>query len=303
MSHGYDDQEYDDRTDLYGRRVRQRETIMDRRLRKARGEDVDDVVDDFYDNEDDEYDDFEPVGLSPSMGMPRPQYRSSGGGCAQATLYLVLGGVITLIVLLLFFRDVVSNIRTSFTGSMPDIAAMMATPTVTIRMNTTAVIQRVQRLNRLETTSYTVERVIESEQTSTLPVLGDLLAGDRLLLIAHGEVVAGLDLSQLREQDVTLSADGTTVTIRLPPAQIFSTSLDTTQTRVYDRQRGWFAPDNKDLETIARQEAESEILKVACEDGILQRATDDGRRAMEQLLSLLEVEQVVIESAPVPACP
>lgn len=303
MSHGYDDQEYDERTDLYGRRVRQRETIMDRRLRKARGEDVDDVVDDFYDDEDDEYDDFEPVGLSPSMGMPRPQYRGSGGGCAQTTLYLVLGGVITLIVLLLFFRDVVGDIRASFTGSMPSIATMMATPTVTTRMNTAAVIQRVQRLNRLETTSYTVERVIESEQTSTLPVLGNLLAGDRLLLIAHGEVVAGMDLSQLREQDVTLSADGTTVTIRLPPAQIFSTSLDTTQTRVYDRQRGWFAPDNKDLETVARQEAESEILRVACEDGILQRATDDGRRAMEQLLSLIEVDQVVIESAPVPACP
>jgi hypothetical protein len=68
---------------------------------------------------------------------------------------------------------------------------------------------------------------------------------------------------------------------------------------VYVRNRGLFAPENKDLETLARQAAEAQILAAACEGGIMERATDDGRRAMEQLLSLLEFESVqVITAAP-----
>lgn len=280
---------------------RRRETIMDRSLRRARGEDVDEPLDDYYDDDyADEY--YPPRGLDRPVGLPR-YARRSGGGCATATLYLVLGGLVTLIILLFVLRGTVSSIGDFFSASTPDIAALIATPTPTVRVNAAAVVQRVQRLNRLETTSYTIEKVIESEQTSNVPWIGDWLSGDRLLLVAHGTVVAGIDLSQLRPEDVLVAPDGSTVTVRLPQVEIFSATLDNNQTRVYDRQRGWFAPDNKDLETLARQTAEAEILKAACEDGIMQRAHQDSQRTMEQFLSLLDVDAVIIEAAPVPACP
>ncbi|MCG8348474.1 MAG: DUF4230 domain-containing protein, partial [Chloroflexales bacterium] len=154
-----------------------------------------------------------------------------------------------------------------------------------------------------ETTRYTVERVIEAEQTDgQIPVIGDFLRGDRLLLVAHGEVVAGIDLSKLDANNVTLSADGATATIQLPSAEIFDAGLDSEKTRVYDRQRGWFAPENKDLESVARQEAEAEILRAACEGGIMERASEDGRRALEQLLSLLDFERVEVIAGPAGSC-
>jgi hypothetical protein len=101
---------------------------------------------------------------------------------------------------------------------------------------------------------------------------------------------------------VTISPDNSTLTVNLPPVEIFSVTLDNEQTRVYDRDTGLFAPQDQNLETQARQEAVDRILATACEDGVLQRANEDSRRAMEQFLSLLEFETVQVNVAPVPPC-
>ncbi len=125
----------------------------------------------------------------------------------------------------------------------------------------------------------------------------DLLLGDRLLLIASGEVVAGVDLSKLRDGDVTISPDGKTIQLKLPPSEIFSKSLNSERTRVYDRQQGVLAPENKDLETQARAQAEGEILNAACESNIMQKAANDAQRSMEQFLKLLDFERVTVTSS------
>lgn len=292
---------YADFDDLPPRR--RRETIMERQLRKSRGEEVDDTIDDFMD-EDDYDDDYAMSSLERPGGLPRPHYsyRSSGGGCARATLYLVLGTLATLLILLVFLRDTVSNITAPFTGGMPSLPVLIASPTPTIRLNAAAVIRRIQELNRLETTSYTVEKVIETGIEGN--AFENFFFGDRLLLIAHGRVIAGIDLARLTEDDVTLSVDGTTMTVQLPPAEIFDVTLDNDKTRVYDRQQGWLASANKDLETQARMAAEEEIFRAACEDGIMQRAHDDSQRVMGQFVELLDINaEVVIDPPPIPTCP
>ncbi len=284
---------------------RRRETIMERRLRKARGEDIDDSLDDLYDD-DDLIDDYAvPHTLDRGADIRRPRYaqRGGGSGCAQATLYLVLGALATLLIVLFFVRDAVSSISNPLGNVLPDLDALMASPTPTIGVNTAAVLQRVQQLRKLETTSYTVEKVIEAGiQGNTFE---NILFGDRLLLIAHGTVVAGIDLSKLDEEDVVLSPDERTLTIRLPPVEIFSVNLDNNKTRVYDRQQGLLAPTNKDLETQARQSAEQQILAAACEGEIMYQAHRDSQEIMRQLLNLVDMNQdieIVIEPAAIPPC-
>src|ERR1700761_9598107 len=46
------------------------------------------------------------------------------------------------------------------------------------------VIDRIQRLNRLETVKYSLDTVVEGNESN--PVLPDALVGDRLLMIVHG---------------------------------------------------------------------------------------------------------------------
>ncbi len=161
-----------------------------------------------------------------------------------------------------------------------------ATPTPTpIILTREAIIRQVQPLSRLETTSYVIERVIEAKQSDSF--WPDWLRGDRLLLVAHGTVIAGVDLSKLRPEDVIVDNEKKTIQITLPAPEILTSSLSNERTRVYDRQRGIIAPTNKDLESTARLAAEKEILQAALDDGILTRAGADAQRAMEQFLGNL----------------
>src|SRR5271163_2044832 len=93
------------------------------------------------------------------------------------------------------------------------------------------VVDRIQRLQRLETVIYTMDKVVSGAKENS--VLPDFLAGDRLLMLVHGEVVAGIDFSDLKPGDVRV--DGKKVHLHLPASQVFRTRLDSAKTRVYSR--------------------------------------------------------------------
>jgi hypothetical protein len=262
------------------------DSLMQRRLRAARGEEVDEER---YD------DDYAPP--PPRYTRARPAYPpaySTGSGCASAALYVVLGGVTIVLLLLLFGRQLLS----SFVPNVPQqVRQLVATPTTTLRDHGGTITQ-IRGLSRLETQSFSVERVVEAKVERGNPL--DLLLSDRLLLIASGEVIAGVDLAKLKDSDVTMSSDGKTITLRLPPSEIFSKSLNNDRTRVYDRQTGIFASDNKDLETQARASAETEILQAACEGGVMQKSADEAKRSLEQFVRLMDFEVVNVIATPGP---
>ncbi len=277
-----DDDDYDDYPQRPSDTARaRRDSLMDRRLRHARGE----GDDDFFDEE--EY--ASPPRSSRARSSSLPSYNSSG--CANVLLYVILGGIAVVVVFLLAGQQLLK----SFVPNVPQqIRQVVATPTTTIRDRGGTIVQ-IRSLNRLETQSFSVERVVEAKVERGNPL--DLVLGDRLLLIASGEVVAGVDLSKLKDSDVTISQDGKSITLKLPPSEIFSKSLNNDRTRVYDRQQGLLAPENKDLETQARVSAEAEILNAACEGNVMQKAADDAQRSMEQFLRLLDFERVTVTSS------
>src|SRR5580692_3425912 len=93
------------------------------------------------------------------------------------------------------------------------------------------VVHQIQQLQRLETVSYTMDKIISGEHAN--PYLPQFLAGDRLLLVVHGEVVGGINLAGLQPSDVVIR--GGKVSIQLPLAEVFSTRIDNAKTRVYSR--------------------------------------------------------------------
>jgi hypothetical protein len=112
------------------------------------------------------------------------------------------------------------------------------------------VVDHIQRLQRLETVVYTMDKLVTGAKEN--PVFPDFLAGDRLLMMVHGEVVAGIDFSNLKPDDVTVN--GKEIHLHLPQSQLFRTRLDSEKTRVYSRQTGLLVPTDPNLETQARQE-------------------------------------------------
>src|SRR5580700_7925336 len=140
--------------------------------------------------------------------------------------------------------------------------------TLTIDVSQPTVVDRIQRLQRLETVVYTMDKVVTGAKEN--PILPDFLAGDRLLMIVHGEVVAGIDFSNLKLGDVRV--EGKQIHLHLPASEVFRTRIDSAKTRVYSRQTGLLVPTDPNLETQVREEAERQLLGAALTDGILQTA-------------------------------
>ncbi len=152
-----------------------------------------------------------------------------------------------------------------------------------------SVVQQIQQLHRLETVVFSMEKIVSGSQDSKY--LPRMLVGDRLLLIVHGEVTAGVDLGALDAAQLTI--DGKTVSIRLPDAMVFSTRLDNARSRVYVRETGLFTSPDPDLESDVRREAERQMTQAALDGGILRTAAMNARLTLTSLLNGLGFEAVI----------
>src|SRR5262245_33775351 len=85
-----------------------------------------------------------------------------------------------------------------------------------------SVVERIQRLQRLETVVYNMDKIVTGEKDN--PILPNFLAGDRLLMLVHGQVVAGVDFSQLRSGDIQIN--GKAVHVHMPNPRVLITRLD-----------------------------------------------------------------------------
>ena len=156
------------------------------------------------------------------------------------------------------------------------------------------VVTMVRELARLEGVSYHVERVVDLK-VEQRRLFGLLPADDAILLVASGEVIAGVDLGKLQADDVVVAPERRSVTIHLPPAEVFSTRLDNARTYVHTRKTDLLAQRNEALESQARQAAEQTLRAAAEESGIVRRAEESVGRTVRSLVRSLGYEDVRID--------
>jgi hypothetical protein len=151
---------------------------------------------------------------------------------------------------------------------------------------TPGVVTAIRDVARLEVTSFHIEKVVEaSEEQSRL--WGFVQAKDTLLLVAVGDVVAGVDLSRLRDEDVVIDEARHALRVRVPAPEVTSSTLDERATHVYSRATDVLAERNERLEGEARRQAEEQMRKAAVEAGILDRARASADRTLRALLRSL----------------
>lgn len=170
--------------------------------------------------------------------------------------------------------------------------AGITNPTPTIIPDPVTIIRQVRDLSRLETASYTIEKVITAESgQGTFP----FLFGDRLILVARGQVIAGVDLARMEDDDILVADDGTAI-VKLPPAEVLVVTLDNQKSYVIDRDTGLIGM-NPALETEARRAAEEEILNAALEDGVLETAQRNAEIYVRRLILALGFREVILAQA------
>lgn len=204
-------------------------------------------------------------------------------GSARRIIFLI----VTLIILIVVIIGIISV--ANFFTKKPDYV---------FNTNSRTVIKQIRSLNRLETAQFTIEKVIDAGKSGNQ--FQQLLFGDKILLIAQGEVIAGFDFSKLNDSDIVI--EGTTARLTLPSPEILVAKLNNEQTRVYDRKLGLLSKGDKDLETKAREKAESLIRQAACDGHILDTASTNARNQLTAMLKSLGLTTVII-TIPQASCP
>lgn len=127
------------------------------------------------------------------------------------------------------------------------------------------VIEKVNALNRLESSEYLVQTIIETEKDGTLAYLYQ--DSQKGLFVVHGRVSAGVDLSHAE-----VSEKQGKITIFLPRPEIFSVNFE--NIKIYDLRTGSLNiinPDHSVLDEVQKR-AKIELLKQACAGKILDHA-------------------------------
>lgn len=153
----------------------------------------------------------------------------------------------------------------------------------------TTVVESLRDLSELTT--------VEAVEATTIERGNDrgilnFVAGDRIAMLVVARVGAGVDLSALTEDDVEVDLDARAIEVRLPQPAISYVEIDEDATRVYDRDTGLFTKGDPQLESEARRAARDLLEEGALDAGILDRARESTRTAVEDFLRALGFTEV-----------
>lgn len=213
------------------------------------------------------------------------------------------GWIIQIIILLILIGAgvyLVTSIQNSISSQLSPVREMTDSlstqisvvlhPTPTILPDPVTIVHEIRSLARLETIKFSLEKIITAE---TRQGVFKWLVGDRLILVAHGEVIAGIDLNKL--DPAALQVKGGVLYVQLPDPEIFVVAVDNEQSYVYDRDTGLLTHGEVDLESQARLAAEQEIEESALKDGILELAAQNAENFLGGLFRELGYPEVIFE--------
>jgi hypothetical protein len=163
------------------------------------------------------------------------------------------------------------------------------------------VLQSIRDLARFESASGNFQVIVDLEKDAKF--LPDSVRGQRTLFVGHGSVDAYVDFAKLASGAVTVNADRTTATVRLPRAQLEPTNLDPKRSHVFSTQRGlinrmgdFFSSnpaDQQQLYVLAGQK----IQTAAAESGLRDRADQNAKLMLQNVLKALGFKTVTIQPA------
>src|SRR5947207_13020624 len=159
----------------------------------------------------------------------------------------------------------------------------------------------IQDLARFEAASGNFQEVIDVQKDRAH--IPDILFNDRTLFICVGSVDAYVDFGRIGQGDITDSADHKTVTVKLPAPQLEKPNIDHGKSYVFATQQGasnkigdlFGGNPNKQQELYVL--GEQRIAQAARDSGLAQRAGDNTRQMLTQMLRSLGYTSITINVA------
>lgn len=147
-----------------------------------------------------------------------------------------------------------------------------------------------------------LQQIVDIERDAKL--LPQIIKGERVLLVAAGSADAGVDFRGLDDDDIDVSEDRRSVTLRLPAATLSETRVDLARSRVVDTDRGLLDRLGDAVSDDANEERELLLLAQRKLDAaaranpeILRMAERNTRSMLEGMLRGLGFERISVEFA------
>jgi len=173
-----------------------------------------------------------------------------------------------------------------FFGAYSRNGGLFRSPQMT---STATILRQVQTLSQLVTVKYVLEKVVVFQDTRWYP------GGDnKVLLVAHGIVKAGINLTNIQPSDIQIS--GKKLILTLPHPVITDAYLDDHHTQVLERSTGILRAFDKDLEQNARKQAVDELRVQALDAEILKDARDRAEAELKALFLRTGFTEVEVKS-------
>jgi hypothetical protein len=138
-----------------------------------------------------------------------------------------------------------SYLKTRDATSPSTVQTTHASPTV---------VKELRAIGRLETAQLHLEKIVEVKDHQKR-LFGLVDADDGLLYVASGEVVLGVDLAGVAEDQGRFDEATRIAYVTLPPPAILATRFDELRSYVHARQTDLLAHRSDGLESFARKEA------------------------------------------------
>jgi Protein of unknown function (DUF4230) len=159
------------------------------------------------------------------------------------------------------------------------------------------VLKSISQLSRYEAATGSFEVVVDLQSHSFLP---SFIEGNDTLFVGQGSDIAYVDFSQLKGQAISVSADRTAVTVKLPKAQLEPAVLNVHQSYVYAQQEGVanrigdFFSGNPNNQQKVYEAAQTKIQNAAKSSPLISQAQKNTQAMLTGMLKSLGFQQVTV---------
>ncbi len=190
-------------------------------------------------------------------------------------------------------------------GVVVMIAAFDPFASETVDRSGPAVLTQVRKLEEFTAAEGSFTQDVDIEQDAKY--LPDFVAGERVTALVTGTVRATVDFSGLDDDAVSVSEDGTAITLTLPDPVLSDADIEESSARIINRDRGLvdrfddLISGNPTDDTPLFTEAERKVEKAASESDLLEEARRNTEVWLETFLGAAGFDEVVINWQDTPA--
>jgi hypothetical protein len=150
-------------------------------------------------------------------------------------------------------------------------------------------VEKITSMGKLELVKYSMKDVLEKKQVHTI------LPDERVLFVAVGEVIACIDLTKVRKQDIVRDSLNNAVTVTLPQPEICYAKLDHQRSKVYDVSGVILPSTTKAMVEDIYKLAEKRLLENASQMKITDKARANAQLIFKPLLEGVSGKTVVLK--------